>query len=443
MAAAARCQRQRDRDREAAARAWRCSSQGAAVRLRRSPRRSTGRARRRHRSRCGRRRAAGTAGPARRPAAGSRTSPPFSTTSRAAPSPAVVVTADPAAVAVVGDGVVDHVVDHAAQQRLAALDPDAVADALACCTVRFLAVIASSRAARAADTTQSSGSTAWPGSAPCWARASTSSPPAAGRPCRARRGPGRPARSSAGGTGPGLATATSTDARIVASGVRSSWEALATNRRCAANAPPGVPAARRSCRRGPSARRRGPSTASRSCRLSAEIRRVLAVITRSGRSTRPATTQPAATDTTAITPSAIAEPSRYWCDVPACDLYWPRSAPLSRCVRRLAEVERPHAVGDCQQHDGGQHEQNAVQGGQTHPHSAARPEPHRHLPIQATAPARHGDSRLSMPRRALQRHYGRRPARVMAVAVQPPPWKQPSKSPGCASGSAACRRWTG
>ena len=58
--------------------------------------------------------------------------------------------------------------------------------------------------------------------------------------------------------------------------------------------------------------------ASRSCRLSAEIRRVVAVITRSGRSTRPATTQPAATDTTTITPSAIADPSRYWCDVAVC-----------------------------------------------------------------------------------------------------------------------------
>ena len=58
--------------------------------------------------------------------------------------------------------------------------------------------------------------------------------------------------------------------------------------------------------------------ASRSCRLSAEIRRVVAVITRSGRSTRPATTQPAATDTTTMTPSAIAEPSRYWCDVAVC-----------------------------------------------------------------------------------------------------------------------------
>ena len=54
--------------------------------------------------------------------------------------------------------------------------------------------------------------------------------------------------------------------------------------------------------------------ASRSCKLSAEIRRAAVVIWRSGRSTRPATTQPAAIDSTTITPSAIAEPIRYWCD---------------------------------------------------------------------------------------------------------------------------------
>lgn len=54
--------------------------------------------------------------------------------------------------------------------------------------------------------------------------------------------------------------------------------------------------------------------ASRSCRLSAEIRRVAAVMARSGRSTRPAATQPTSTDTSVITPSASTEPSRNWCD---------------------------------------------------------------------------------------------------------------------------------
>ena len=51
--------------------------------------------------------------------------------------------------------------------------------------------------------------------------------------------------------------------------------------------------------------------ASRSCRLSAEIRRVVAVISRSGRSTRPATTQPATTDTTVTSLSVITELRRY------------------------------------------------------------------------------------------------------------------------------------
>ena len=57
--------------------------------------------------------------------------------------------------------------------------------------------------------------------------------------------------------------------------------------------------------------------ASRSSRLSAEIRRVAAVITRSGRSTRPATHQPTTTDSAAITPSAISDPSRNWCEMAA------------------------------------------------------------------------------------------------------------------------------
>ena len=104
---------------------------------------------------------------------------------------------------------------------------------------------------------------------------------------------------------------------MVASGVRSSWEALATNRRCAANAlssrasSPSMVSAR-SFSSSP-----GPGMASRSSRLSAEIRRVAAVITRSGRSTRPATTQPTTTDSAAITPSAISDPSRNWCEMAA------------------------------------------------------------------------------------------------------------------------------
>ena len=94
----------------------------------------------------------------------------------------------------------------------------------------------------------------------------------------------------------------------MASGVRSSCEALATNRRCAANAPssrsssPSMVSAR-SFSSSP-----GPGMASRSCRLSAEIRRVAAVIRRSGRSTRCAVSQPSTTETTVMMASAITEP---------------------------------------------------------------------------------------------------------------------------------------
>ena len=57
----------------------------------------------------------------------------------------------------------------------------------------------------------------------------------------------------------------------------------------------------------------GPDTASRSCSLSSEIRWVAAVICRSGRSARPATPQPSATDATVMTPSPTTDPiSRSW-----------------------------------------------------------------------------------------------------------------------------------
>ena len=120
------------------------------------------------------------------------------------------------------------------------------------------------------------------------------------------------------GTGPGLARATSREARIVVSGVRSSWEALATKRRWASKEPSRRPrrssmVSARSFTSSP-----GPLMARRSCRLSAVIRRVAAVITRSGRSTRPATNQPSPTETTAMTPRAMAEPSRICRDWVSC-----------------------------------------------------------------------------------------------------------------------------
>jgi len=60
----------------------------------------------------------------------------------------------------------------------------------------------------------------------------------------------------------------------------------------------------------------GPGMARRSSRLSAEIRRVAAVIRRSGRSTRPATSQPTRSDITVMMPSAITDPMTRLCDRP-------------------------------------------------------------------------------------------------------------------------------
>ena len=87
--------------------------------------------------------------------------------------------------------------------------------------------------------------------------------------------------------------------RAAVSGVRSSCDALATNRRWASNAasrrsssPSIVSASSRSSSRGP---HRAPAAG---CRLASEIWWVVAVIVRSGRSTRPATSQPSRAEIT-------------------------------------------------------------------------------------------------------------------------------------------------
>ena len=152
--------------------------------------------------------------------------------------------------------------------------------------------------------------------------------------------------------------------------------------------PPAVPAARRWCRRGPSARRPGPGTASRSCRLSAEIRRVAAVISRSGRSTRPATTQPSSTDTSVMMPSAITRPEQELIrhglvpgpgrrrDPAALGCGFALSPAAARpawSTRRGADRRRPETAGDGQQQGAPENsEQDAVQGGQPQPHGARR-----------------------------------------------------------------------
>ena len=95
--------------------------------------------------------------------------------------------------------------------------------------------------------------------------------------------------------------------RITVSGVRSSCEAFATNRRCAANA--------RSSRSSMSSKVSAsslssswaPVSASRSPRCWSEARRAVSVIARTGRSTRPETYQPSPPEATVITPSPTRE----------------------------------------------------------------------------------------------------------------------------------------
>ncbi len=112
-----------------------------------------------------------------------------------------------------------------------------------------------------------------------------------------------------------LLRATSREARMVASGVRSSCEALATNRRWALNA-----VSSRSSR--PSmvspnslSSSCGPQTASRSLRLNSEMRWAVSVISRTGRMARPATSQPKAKDSSVMTASAIREATINSCEI--------------------------------------------------------------------------------------------------------------------------------
>src|ERR1700733_11266743 len=99
----------------------------------------------------------------------------------------------------------------------------------------------------------------------------------------------------------GSASATWSRVRSSVRGVRSSCDALATNRRWASN--DASSRASSSSSVSPSALNSscGPSSASRSCRFPAEIVRAVAVIERTGRSTRPAANQPRTAEPTVVT----------------------------------------------------------------------------------------------------------------------------------------------
>ena len=110
----------------------------------------------------------------------------------------------------------------------------------------------------------------------------------------------------------GSLRATSRIVCVVASGVRSWWDALATNLCCSATC-----ASSRTRRPSMVSARsfsssRGPASARRSFRLRSEICRVVAVIARSGRRTRPAISQPRAIETTVMIVSTITDRRSPW-----------------------------------------------------------------------------------------------------------------------------------
>ena len=105
----------------------------------------------------------------------------------------------------------------------------------------------------------------------------------------------------------GLARVTSMAVRMMVSGVRSSCEAFATNRRCAANARSRRSSISSKVSASSLSSSRGPARASRSPRCWSEARRAVSVIDRTGRSTRPETNQPRPPETTVMTPRPTRE----------------------------------------------------------------------------------------------------------------------------------------
>jgi hypothetical protein len=99
----------------------------------------------------------------------------------------------------------------------------------------------------------------------------------------------------------GLASRTSAPVRTIASGVRSSCDASATNRRWLSNEASSRPIISSKVSASSFSSSRGPSSAIRSCSRSPVIRRVVAVSVRRGRSMRPAMNQEAPSPATAVT----------------------------------------------------------------------------------------------------------------------------------------------
>ena len=113
--------------------------------------------------------------------------------------------------------------------------------------------------------------------------------------------------SSCAGVRPGLASVTSIAVRITVSGVRSSCEALATNRRWLAKAASSRPSMASNVSASSFSSSSGPASAIRSPRFSSEARRAAAVMACTGRSARPATIQPSHAEANTSAASAASE----------------------------------------------------------------------------------------------------------------------------------------
>jgi hypothetical protein len=127
------------------------------------------------------------------------------------------------------------------------------------------------------------------------------------------------ARSSAGLVSRS-ASATSTSVRVMARGVRSSWEALATKRRWVSKAVSSRASIWSKVSASSFSSSSGPCRLIRSCRVLPSSRLAVAVIACSGRSTRPATSQPSPTEASAISPRAMPDWVRSWLRAAACSL---------------------------------------------------------------------------------------------------------------------------
>ena len=117
-------------------------------------------------------------------------------------------------------------------------------------------------------------------------------------------------------------------------GVRSSWEALATNRRWVSKAACSRSSIWSKVSASSLSSSWGPWRLIRSCRVLPSSRRAVAVMALSGRRTRPATSQPSPTETSAMRARATPDWPRSWRRVAACS--WRRTASASRRTWRTA-----------------------------------------------------------------------------------------------------------